>query len=91
MTTVLWSFSSTHLRSTSAHKVGCSVQILLIDCTTAMPYVCALHHCSASPPVRFPNVYGVDIGVQSELIAHERDNDEIALVSAAVSDLKILQ
>eukprot|EP00953_Heterococcus_sp_UTEX-ZZ885_P042393 21540-Heterococcus_DN1.PRE.3 len=33
----------------------------------------------ASPPVRFPNVYGVDIGVQSELIAHERDNDEIAL------------
>ncbi|MFA7669071.1 MAG: amidophosphoribosyltransferase, partial [Burkholderiaceae bacterium] len=33
---------------------------------------------SAAPAVRYPNVYGIDMPTQSELIAHGRDTDEIA-------------
>src|SRR5688500_6268510 len=33
---------------------------------------------SAAPPVRFPNVYGIDMPTPSELIAVGRTNDEIA-------------
>jgi amidophosphoribosyltransferase len=33
---------------------------------------------SASPPVRFPNVYGIDMPSAKELIANGRDDDEIA-------------
>ncbi|MEO6984980.1 MAG: amidophosphoribosyltransferase [Paralcaligenes sp.] len=33
---------------------------------------------SAAPPVRFPNVYGIDMPTQSELIATGRDSEEIA-------------
>src|SRR5690606_39447844 len=33
---------------------------------------------SAAPAVRFPNVYGIDMPTQSELIAYGRDNDEVA-------------
>jgi amidophosphoribosyltransferase len=33
---------------------------------------------SAAPPVRYPNVYGIDMPTQSELIAHGRSVDEIA-------------
>ncbi|ROT45226.1 amidophosphoribosyltransferase [Pusillimonas sp. NJUB218] len=50
---------------------------------------------SAAPPVRFPNVYGIDMPTQSELIAHERDADAVAreigangLVYQALSDLE---
>jgi amidophosphoribosyltransferase len=32
---------------------------------------------SASPPVRFPNVYGIDMPTRSELIAHGRSDEEI--------------
>jgi amidophosphoribosyltransferase len=32
---------------------------------------------SAAPPVRFPNVYGIDMPTKSELIAHERSIEEI--------------
>ncbi|HYW75015.1 MAG TPA: amidophosphoribosyltransferase [Gammaproteobacteria bacterium] len=32
---------------------------------------------SAAPPVRYPNVYGIDMPVASELIAHERNVEEI--------------
>ncbi len=32
---------------------------------------------SASPPVRFPNVYGIDIPSTSELVAHNRSHDQI--------------
>lgn len=32
---------------------------------------------SAAPPVRFPNVYGIDMPVANELIAHERSVGEI--------------
>src|SRR3546814_2432128 len=33
---------------------------------------------SAAPPVRFPNVYGIDMPTQSELIANGRDIEQIA-------------
>ncbi len=32
---------------------------------------------SAAPPVRYPNVYGIDMPTQTELIAHGRSIDEI--------------
>jgi amidophosphoribosyltransferase len=32
---------------------------------------------SASPPVRYPNVYGIDMPTATELIANERTHDEI--------------
>ena len=32
---------------------------------------------SAAPPVRFPNVYGIDMPTKDELIAHNRSNEEI--------------
>jgi amidophosphoribosyltransferase len=32
---------------------------------------------SAAPPVRYPNVYGIDMPTKSELIAHNRSVEEI--------------
>ncbi len=32
---------------------------------------------SAAPPVRFPNVYGIDMPTPHELVAHDRTVDEI--------------
>jgi amidophosphoribosyltransferase len=32
---------------------------------------------SAAPPVRFPNVYGIDMPTASELVAHGRTIDEV--------------
>ena len=32
---------------------------------------------SAAPPVRFPNVYGIDMPTRAELIAHNRTEEEI--------------
>ncbi|MGZ9058229.1 MAG: amidophosphoribosyltransferase, partial [Burkholderiaceae bacterium] len=32
---------------------------------------------SAAPPVRYPNVYGIDMPTRRELIAHGRSDDEI--------------
>ncbi|MEA5444549.1 amidophosphoribosyltransferase [Gammaproteobacteria bacterium AB-CW1] len=36
-----------------------------------------VYFASAAPPVRYPNVYGIDMPAASELIAHERNNAEI--------------
>lgn len=36
-----------------------------------------VYFASAAPPVRFPNVYGIDMPAASELIANERSIDEI--------------
>jgi amidophosphoribosyltransferase len=37
-----------------------------------------VYFASAAPPVRFPNVYGIDMPAASELIANGRDVEEIA-------------
>jgi amidophosphoribosyltransferase len=42
-----------------------------------------VYFASAAPPVRYPNVYGIDMPSASELIAHERTVEEIcALIGA---------
>lgn len=33
---------------------------------------------SAAPPIRYPNIYGIDIPTQRELIAYDRNEEEIA-------------
>ncbi len=37
-----------------------------------------VYFASASPPVRYPNVYGIDMPAASELIAHNRSDEEVA-------------
>jgi amidophosphoribosyltransferase len=34
--------------------------------------------CSAAPPIRYPNIYGIDIPTRQELIAYNRDEDAVA-------------
>ncbi|MGA7813565.1 amidophosphoribosyltransferase [Caballeronia sp.] len=50
---------------------------------------------SAAPPVKFPNVYGIDMPTRGELVAHGRTDEEVArmigadhLVYQDVDDLK---
>ena len=54
-----------------------------------------VYFASASPPLIYPNVYGIDMPSQCELIANGRDEDEISriigsdgLVYQTLSDLK---
>lgn len=42
-----------------------------------------VYFASAAPPIRFPNVYGIDMPVKEELVAHGKDEDEICRVIAA--------
>ena len=42
-----------------------------------------VYFASAAPPVRFPNVYGIDMPTRGELIAHNRSDDEIRLAIGA--------
>ncbi|RLA14396.1 MAG: amidophosphoribosyltransferase [Gammaproteobacteria bacterium] len=37
-----------------------------------------VYFASAAPPVRYPNVYGIDMPTPSELVAYGRDADEVA-------------
>ena len=39
-----------------------------------------VYMASAAPPVRFPNVYGIDMPTKEELIAHGRSLEEIRAV-----------
>jgi glutamine phosphoribosylpyrophosphate amidotransferase len=38
---------------------------------------------SAAPPVRWPNVYGIDIPTRCELVAFDRDVEDIARLLSA--------
>jgi len=42
-----------------------------------------VYFASAAPPVRFPNVYGIDMPAANELIAHGRDEDAVCTAIAA--------
>jgi amidophosphoribosyltransferase len=42
-----------------------------------------VYMASAAPPVRYPNVYGIDMPAADELIAHERTTKEIEAVIGA--------
>ena len=42
-----------------------------------------VYMASAAPPVKFPNVYGIDMPTREELIANERDTDDICRTIAA--------
>ena len=44
---------------------------------------------SAAPPVRYPNVYGIDMASKNEFIAHEKNTDEVC--EAIGSDKLIYQ
>lgn len=37
-----------------------------------------VYFCSAAPPIRYPNIYGIDIPTRRELIAYQRDEEEVA-------------
>ncbi len=42
-----------------------------------------VYFCSAAPPVRYPNVYGIDMPAVSELIAHDKTVEEIQKIIGA--------
>ncbi len=42
-----------------------------------------VYFASAAPPVRFPNVYGIDMPTSAELIGYGRDEEEIATAIGA--------
>lgn len=42
-----------------------------------------VYFASAAPPVRYPNVYGIDIPSEQELIAHNRTEEEVAEILGA--------
>lgn len=42
-----------------------------------------VYFASAAPAVRFPNVYGIDMPTHEELIAYQRDTDEVAALIGA--------
>ncbi|HPY41017.1 MAG TPA: amidophosphoribosyltransferase, partial [Thiolinea sp.] len=37
-----------------------------------------VYFASASPPIRYPNIYGIDMPAAKELIAHDRTEEEVA-------------
>jgi amidophosphoribosyltransferase len=67
-------------REAGANKI-CSFKILSKN--RFIHYFVYLDFASAAPPVRYSNVYGIDIPTRSELIAHNRTEDEISTVIGA--------
>ncbi|MBB6430880.1 amidophosphoribosyltransferase [Algisphaera agarilytica] len=67
-------------------KVVCLVDDSIVRGTTCSQIIemarqCGakkVYYCSAAPPVRHPNVYGIDMPAAQELIAHDRSVDEVA-------------
>ena len=43
----------------------------------------SVYFASAAPPVRYPNVYGIDMPVASELVAANRSDEEVARIIGA--------
>jgi amidophosphoribosyltransferase len=37
-----------------------------------------VYFTSAAPPIRYPNIYGIDIPTREELVAYNRNEEEIA-------------
>lgn len=37
-----------------------------------------VYFASCAPPIRYPNVYGIDMPTRQELVAHERNIDQVA-------------
>jgi len=48
-----------------------------------------VYFCSAAPPVRYPNIYGIDLAHPRDLLANGRNEEEIA--AAIGADLAIFQ
>ena len=42
-----------------------------------------VYFASAAPPVRFPNVYGIDMAVAAELVANGRSEEDVAAAIGA--------
>lgn len=42
---------------------------------------------SAAPPVRHPNVYGIDIPTKTELVAHERSEEQVGVSCTTALDI----
>ncbi|KAJ1987151.1 amidophosphoribosyltransferase [Dimargaris cristalligena] len=42
-----------------------------------------VYFASCAPPIRYPNVYGIDMPTSRELVGHQRNEDEIALAIGA--------
>ena len=38
---------------------------------------------SAAPPVRYPNVYGIDMASKNEFVAHDKTTDEVCRIIGA--------
>ena len=62
-----------------------------------LTYLCliGLYFASAAPPVKFPNVYGIDMPAASELVASKRSDEDVAKLIGAdwliYQDLKDLE
>ena len=42
-----------------------------------------VYFASAAPPVRYPNVYGIDMPTATELVAHDRSEEEVQILLGA--------
>lgn len=79
------SSSVVDLRAACSYAFSICVRTMCTSHTSVVQQgVCFLqvYLASASPPVRFPNVYGVDLPTKKEFVATDLTEDEICKVSA---------